>query len=631
MTDLASIIDPDAMVDDEILGCLDIESPKSFFLFAGAGSGKTRSLVNVLRRLRTDNGERLRLHRQKVAVITYTNAACNEIIHRLGYDELFSVSTIHSFIWELIKPFQQDIREWLRSNLKAELDELASQQAKSKSQANKTYIERAGKIKSKERRLEALDFISYFTYNPNGDNRGRDSLNHSEVIALGAFFITDTLLGKKILAQKFPILLIDESQDTNKDLLEAFFSVQKELPASFSLGLMGDTMQRIYSDGKIDLGQNLPVDWIKPRKVMNHRSPKKVISLINRIRHDVDGIVQVARSDKEDGFVRIFLVPQNSENKIEIETKIADRMAEISSDELWKGPDANIKILTLEHHMAASRMGFLPFYAPLSTIDKFKTGLLDGTLPGLRVFTQCVLPLVKAHRAGDSFGVAQVVRKNAPLLSKKSLINCEDQMRQLDLVKDHVNQLTELWIDSQDPTIVSVLRILHQTGLFEIHDSILPILMTSQKALPDEEGVPDEDLIAWEAALACPFSMVEQYDDYVSDSARFGTHQGVKGLEFERVMVILDDGEAKGFMFSFEKLFGVKEKSKTDLSNESEGKETGIDRSKRLFYVTCSRAKKSLAIVAYTENPTTVKQFVIDNGWFDENEVVDYACIAMVQ
>ena len=38
----------DDEVEREIERCLDLESPRSFFLFAGAGSGKTRSLVNAL-------------------------------------------------------------------------------------------------------------------------------------------------------------------------------------------------------------------------------------------------------------------------------------------------------------------------------------------------------------------------------------------------------------------------------------------------------------------------------------------------------------------------------------------------------------------------------------------------------
>ena len=37
----------DDHVDDTIFECLDLDNPKSLFLFAGAGSRKTRSLVNV--------------------------------------------------------------------------------------------------------------------------------------------------------------------------------------------------------------------------------------------------------------------------------------------------------------------------------------------------------------------------------------------------------------------------------------------------------------------------------------------------------------------------------------------------------------------------------------------------------
>lgn len=75
-------------------------------------------------------------------------------------------------------------------------------------------------------------------------------------------------------------------------------------------------------------------------------------------------------------------------------------------------------------------------------------------------------------------------------------------------------------------------------------------------------------------ALSVPFDEMERYATYVSDSSRFATHQGVKGLEFPRVMVILDDTESRGFLFSYEKLFGAKKQTATDLKNEKEGKDT---------------------------------------------------------
>ena len=47
----------DDHVDDEIHTYLSFDKPSSFFLFAGAGSGKTRSLVNALKYLRRVNAK----------------------------------------------------------------------------------------------------------------------------------------------------------------------------------------------------------------------------------------------------------------------------------------------------------------------------------------------------------------------------------------------------------------------------------------------------------------------------------------------------------------------------------------------------------------------------------------------
>ena len=68
-------------------------------------------------------------------------------------------------------------------------------------------------------------------------------------------------------------------------------------------------------------------------------------------------------------------------------------------------------------------------------------------------------------------------------------------------------------------------------------------------------------------------------------------------------------------------MFGAKAQSDTDIKNEHDGKDTGITRTARLFYVACTRAKNSLAIVAYTENKELVKGTALSNGWFFEDEI----------
>lgn len=164
-----SIDRTDDHVDDEIAKCLDLTAPKSFFLFAGAGSGKTRSLVRALEHIRLNFAPRLRLEGRRIAVVTYTNAACDEIVRRTRFDPIFKVSTIHSFAWSLIQGFTHDIREWLRNSLKSDIEKLQADEAKGR-KGTKASADRIAGIESKTRRLSILDEIKEFAYDPNGDN-----------------------------------------------------------------------------------------------------------------------------------------------------------------------------------------------------------------------------------------------------------------------------------------------------------------------------------------------------------------------------------------------------------------------------------------------------------------------------
>lgn len=611
-------------VDNQIFSCLNLDNPKSFFLFAGAGSGKTRSLVEVLKKFKEKNVQRLKLNGQKVAIITYTNAASDEIKRRLEFDSNFIVSTIHSFAWELIRPYQKDIKDWIHKNTQEEIDELQDQQKKGRS-GTKAASDRTAKIESKTKRLEALDSIIAFSYNPNGLNRGRDSLNHAEVIKITSDFLMHKTLMQQILIKKYPILLIDESQDTKKELIEAFFSIQFAYSEKFSLGLFGDTMQRIYMDGKPDLGTNIPDSWEKPEKTINYRSPKRVIKLINKIRSDVDEHLQVPFDKNEDGFVRLFIVPINSNlDKEATEKKIADQMAIITSDQAWKNLDSDVKILTLEHHMAARRSGFIDFFQPLYSATSDSTGLLDGSMRGIPFLTHQLLPLFRAKQIGDEFAIAQIIKKYSPLLDKRLLKESKNPIGEITKTNLAVESLFSLWRGGSEPLLLEVLKKISESGLLSLPEHLEMIIKRSDEVFEKSEFEEDKDKLidAWEEALKCPFSQIEKYADYISESSSFGTHQGIKGLEFPRVLVILDDEEAKGFLFSYEKLLGAKAATATDIKNQSEGKETGIDRTRRLFYVTCSRAEKSLAIVAYTEDPNAVKNYALSQRWFSMDEII---------
>ena len=608
--------------EEEIYSCLNLDNPNSFFLFAGAGSGKTRSLVTVLQKFRNDNVQRLRLSGQKVAIITYTNAACNEIKSRLEFDSAFEVSTIHSFSWELVRHFQIDIKDWVRVNTQTEIEDLQEKLKKGR-RGTQTAVDRERQINAKEKKMLNLEKIKVFTYNPSGTNSGRESLNHEEVIKIASEFLSSRPLMQKILIRKYPILLIDESQDTRKELMDAFFKIQSDYSREFSLGLFGDTMQCIYTHGKPDLGRGLPESWAKPVKNVNYRCPKRVITLINKIRGDQP---QEPAEINEDGIVRLFIVDSSSEvDKKEVELKIANQMAEITRDESWKSLDREVKILTLEHLMAARRGGFIDFFLPLYRMNKDSTGLLDGSMAGIPFFTQRLIPLIEAMISGNEFKVAELAKKFSPLLDKKKLRESERPIEKIQQAKEAIENLLSMWSVEPDPSLVSVLKKVCQLNLLTIPDVLLPIVQRTKDDLVNEsEEDEDKDQVidAWDAALKSPFSQAMEYANYVSDKSRFGTHQGVKGLEFPRVMIIIDDEEARGFMFSYEKLLGAKELSSTDKSNIESSKETIIDRTRRLFYVICSRAEKSLAIVAYTRHPEKIREYAISQGWFAKEEII---------
>ncbi|MBR2289672.1 MAG: ATP-dependent helicase [Clostridia bacterium] len=597
----------DDHVDVEIQRCFNKQKNKSFFVFAGAGSGKTTSLVNTLKYIEANFADVLSVHSQKVAVITYTNAACDEIISRIDDSSMFSVQTIHSFLWDLIKNMQNDIKVWLTVSIKNEIEELEEQQAKSKKGV--TFEKRLRKIEEKRKRLERIEVVKRFRYNPNGENLGYDSLNHAEVVKMGSEFIMNRPMMQKILISQYPILLIDESQDTKKELVDALIQVFNNSEGKIIIGMFGDTMQRIYLDGKENLEEFIPEEWIRPNKIMNHRSAKRIVELANSIRKDMDGKIQKARLDAPEGNVVIFVCDKGID-KAKVEEYVVKTMSKITGDNDWT---KETKKLILEHHMAASRLGFKNFFAPIYEIDQFKTGILDGSLAQLKIFTSTIIPLIKAHNNKNLFEEMKIIRKYSPLLSTKNFsLETKNQRTLLQNVRKYTDELYNLWCDDKVPNCLEVLKVIKNTGLFEIPTELECILI-------DGELTKDEQAI--KESLSANFDELVKYEEYISGSTQFATHQGVKGLEFPRVMVILDDEEAKGFLFSYEKLFGAKELSEIDMKNAREGKDNSISRTTRLFYVACTRAERGLAVVAYTENVEKVISTLMANKWFHDNEI----------
>lgn len=604
----------DKQVDETLERCILSSPRKSFFLFAGAGSGKTYSLVLLLKKIRDSIGQEMLLQGKQVAVITFTNAATDEIINRLDYSPAFHISTIHSFVWDVIKYYQGDIKKLYCKYIEEDIQEIQEKLDTAKNKTTKTYLSNVEKLEGLIARRDKATEIDKFVYNPNGSNPEYNALQHAEVIKISAQMIMESTMLQRLIAQRYPILLIDESQDTKKELVDAFFKIQENFTDIFTLGLLGDQKQRIYTDGKENMVSIIPPEWEQPVKKMNYRCAKRIIELANTIGKDIDiHAEQTPREDAVEGAIRLFVVQQREGiNKDKVEQTVMKIMGDYAQDGKWYGENTDIKVLTLEHMMAARRLGFDQFFAPLSKVNKYQMTFLQGTVPEVEFFTKEVLPIADSMK-GDGNVALTILKAYSPLLDKKNTestydqyLRCREEAKKVaELVNNNhsIREIVEAILNSQLLTVPEVVAAASKLQLSELDDST------------------DDVLKAWVEVMDLSIETVRGYDNYVNHKSRFDTHQGVKGLEFERVMVIIDDSEARGFMFSYDKLFGVKDLTETDLRNRADGKETSIERTQRLFYVTCTRAKNSLAVVMYTNDPEKVKAVAIRKGWFKENEI----------
>lgn len=605
----------DFQVDEALEKCILSTPRKSFFLFAGAGSGKTYSLVLLLKKIHNSIGKDLLLQGKNVAVITFTNAATDEIINRLDYSPIFHISTIHSFVWDVIKYYQADIKRLYCFYIEEDLKVLEKKLEETEKKTTKTYLSNVEKFEYQKERLAKAQIIEKFVYNPNGSNPEYNALKHAEVIKISAQMILENKMLQRIIAQRYPILLIDESQDTKKELIDTFFEIQRNFADIFTLGLLGDQKQRIYADGKENIEDSIPIGWEKPVKRMNYRCAKRIIQLANNIGKDIDiHAEQRPREDANDGLIRLFVIQQREGlNKDEIEQNVMRIMSEQTQDAKWTTIGTEVKVLTLEHMMAARRLGFSRFFAPLYKVSKYQMTFLQGSVSEIEFFTKEVLPIAESIKE-DGRVALEILKKYSPLLSGQNTekpyelyLKCrEEAIKVANLVNENgtIRVVVDEIIKSQLLTVPDVVRQAYMLSPSDIEDTV------------------EEELRAWVEVMDLPINMVRSYDDYVNHRSQFDTHQGVKGLEFDRVMVIIDDSEIKGFLFSYDKLFGVKDLSNVDLKNKENGKETSIERTQRLFYVTCTRAKNSLAVVMYTNNPERVKTETIRKGWFEENEII---------
>ncbi len=238
-----------------------INDGRCFRLEAGAGAGKTYSLIKALKHLIDNRSLELSKKEQQIACITYTNVAKNEIRERTDNHPVIFADTIHAFSWGFIKGFQSQIR-----NLMPELsDKWAGRIAEAGGINGQKVIYDLGFPKIDEAIIE---------------------LHHDDVIILMASLLGNSKF-QSLLKAKFPIIFIDEYQDTNSGLATSIVENLIDNGAGILIGLFGDHWQKIY--GKDACGQIVSAqdNIVEIGKNANFRSDKNIVQCLNNMRPEL--------------------------------------------------------------------------------------------------------------------------------------------------------------------------------------------------------------------------------------------------------------------------------------------------------------------------------------------------------
>lgn len=346
-------------VEQSIFDC--IKNKESFILDAGAGSGKTWTLIQALNYIIETKGIELKNSGQKIVCITYTNIAKDEIIERTEHNELIHVNTIHDFLWKCIKRFQAELKtiflEFLEEKLVKEqetLSEFTSKAVKSreKSESKITkYKEAIESLKSKKIR------INYDNYS----NYKEGKFSHDALIAIAEKIFSSYPKIRKIVTDAYPIIFVDEYQDTQKETITILLNYLKSRQ-NFTLGFFGDKRQQIYDKGIGEIPSEHNLKLIQ--KTENYRSSKEVIELLNKIRKDIQQYQPPANTRLGE---TLFFHKMNTIDftaKVFIEKQLRYKWKLKSADE--------VKILYLTHRFIAKENKYEELYQIFLLIVSFK-------------------------------------------------------------------------------------------------------------------------------------------------------------------------------------------------------------------------------------------------------------------
>lgn len=522
---------------------------KDFVLNGGAGSGKTYSLVEVINYLYGSNKN------ARIACVTYTNVAVNEIKHRVPNDKLW-VSTIHDFLWESIKFFQKNIKETIITLL------------------NNAQITLNPSAQGELIDWNAIPQIQYREYRKLQEG----VISHNDILKISVYMLRNYSLLSKIVADKFQYIFIDEYQDADKNVIDVFLnniSTERNV-----VGLFGDFMQSIYAAGIGDVKNYIQEGkLVNVQKDDNYRCSIAVINLINQIRDD--GLRQEPAKKDEQGYIlnkqgsAYFLYSKNPLTSIAA-------LKDHSIFSGWNFMDTEkTKELYLTHRLIATQNNFENLFSAFKDFgQEYLTGDDKDALLKHLLRIQDIINLYKERKYNE---IINIVDLKVKYLKDKVAL------------KNNIDNLAKNYNDN----IANVLQMADSFGLAKIDDDNL------HKYFNKGEDEQNKYFSLWNAIKNLHFREIVNFYNYDLNSSIYSTQHSVKGEEFENVLVVLDNG--KWNKYNFENLF------------TGQGTEGTINRTKKIFYVACSRAENNL--VVYYNRPS---QAVLNAAarWFGADKIV---------
>ena len=534
--------------DDKIQKCID--NRKSFLLDAGAGSGKTYSLVTALNYIRDTLQSELTCNSQKVACITFTNVAKDEIIERTEHNRLFVVHTIHDFLWSVIKPFQKDLKKALLTH---------NEQLPASSKRKKESTELS----------TAMETCTRINYSDVGANYLEGRISHNDVFDIALIMFKSHLLLSHIVSARHPFILVDEYQDTEKEVICILLNHVLKSNIPTTVGFFGDKWQSIYQNRIGEIPKKLQKNLELIQKEENYRCPIAVINLLNRIRTDITQTP--ARENLQGSAVYINL------NSIKKTHDIVDQAKKIVEKTFnWSNYMSDTKILFLTHRLIVRRAEYEELWTTYAKRGRtYQDRFQSGENEAARFFCGKIEPLIDAwrnRRVGRALSILSAT--DGTLASAKKKLHVSNTLDKLVQLSDAKVTIRDILMHVRDAKFVPLPEDLKfWTEHFAQEDPQI-----------DPEMEKDRDFFA--NLLKVPYQQVRFYRNALEKRLPYSTKHGVKGDEFDTVFVILDDAGARWHDYSFK-----------GFLTGNDAIQDRFVRTGNLFYVCCSRSKNKLAVI----------------------------------